>query len=90
MVFVFGQKTSGVDVAGSPRGLRFCGFYSGHKLRRPEDLRSQHGSKPERDRQDAEKKYVARAYNFYVFPEKGFINMEATSIHFNSKNGVDS
>ncbi|CAJ1450748.1 unnamed protein product [Effrenium voratum] len=38
---------------------------------------------------DAEKKYVARAYNFYVFPEKGFINMEATSIHFNSKNGVD-
>mmetsp|Transcript_62751 Transcript_62751/g.147140 ORF Transcript_62751/g.147140 Transcript_62751/m.147140 type:complete len:542 (+) Transcript_62751:68-1693(+) len=36
-----------------------------------------------------DKNYLARAYNFYVFPEKGPVNMEASSVHFNSKNGMD-
>ena len=34
-------------------------------------------------------KLVGRAYNFYVFPETGPVNMDASSVHFNSKNGMD-
>ena len=34
-------------------------------------------------------KFLARAYNFYVFPDAGPVNMEASSVHFNSKNGMD-
>jgi len=34
-------------------------------------------------------KFVAHAYNFYTFPETGAVNMEASSVHFNSKNGMD-
>ncbi|CAK8992858.1 Poly(A)-specific ribonuclease PARN (Deadenylating nuclease) (Deadenylation nuclease) (Polyadenylate-specific ribonuclease) (parn-A) [Durusdinium trenchii] len=35
------------------------------------------------------RKYVAHAFNFYAFPEKGLVNMEAGSVHFNSRNGMD-
>lgn len=35
------------------------------------------------------RKYMVHAFNFYVFPEKGFVNMEAGSVHFNSRNGMD-
>ena len=38
---------------------------------------------------EADDRYVARAYNFYVFPSAGPVNMEASSVHFNSKNGMD-
>ena len=37
----------------------------------------------------AARKYMVHAFNFYVFPEKGFVNMEAGSVHFNSRNGMD-
>eukprot|EP00438_Fugacium_kawagutii_P009034 Skav202969 [mRNA] locus=scaffold2274:415691:421547:- [translate_table: standard] len=33
--------------------------------------------------------YTVHAFNFYLFPEKGFVNMEAGSVHFNSRNGMD-
>eukprot|EP00930_Biecheleria_cincta_P054952 TRINITY_DN41328_c0_g1_i1.p1 TRINITY_DN41328_c0_g1~~TRINITY_DN41328_c0_g1_i1.p1 ORF type:complete len:605 (+),score=133.46 TRINITY_DN41328_c0_g1_i1:63-1817(+) len=33
--------------------------------------------------------YEAHAYNFYVFPESGPVNMDASGIHFNSNHGMD-
>lgn len=38
---------------------------------------------------DTDKKYIVHVFNFYAFPEKGFVNMEAGSVHFNSRNGMD-
>jgi hypothetical protein len=33
--------------------------------------------------------YVARAYNFYLFPETGAVNMDAASVAFNRTHGMD-
>ena len=35
------------------------------------------------------REYLVHAFNFYAFPEKGFINMEAGAVHFNSRNSMD-
>lgn len=35
------------------------------------------------------RRYICRAYNFYVFPEVGNIGMEATSVAFNRDHGMD-